>query len=225
MKMTKEKRIEECQNLIAHFSKAIGNIKVSDGFSDSVEAILKCVNGEIAGIAPDKWTHIHVGKIITTGMGKAGIAMRKFSSLLCSFGIPSVYIHPGEASHGDLGLITSNDILFVASTSGKTREVLEIIQLARNINVKKVIGITSHIDSPVRKVADIVIDMGAAKECGHLNMAPTTSILVTLAITDCIALTCAKEKGLTAEEYGKYHHSGYLGQLARKTSSSSEAEI
>lgn len=154
------------------------------------------------------------GKIITTGMGKAGIAMRKFSSTLCSLGFPSMYLHPGEASHGDLGLITTNDILFVASTSGKTREILEIMDLAKN-KVKSMIGITSHIDSPVRNKADLIIDMGTIEEVGHLNIAPTTSILVMITLTDCIATIAAEKINLTKQEYGRYHHGGYLGHIAR----------
>jgi arabinose-5-phosphate isomerase len=156
------------------------------------------------------------GKIVTTGMGKAGIAMRKFSSTLCSLTMPSCYLHPGEASHGDLGIITDKDLLFVASTSGKTREVIEIMDLAREVNVKKIIGITSHTDSTVRDKSDIVIDMGPIKEAGYLGLAPTTSILIMSAITDVLAVTWAEAKNITIEDYGKCHHGGYLGQIARE---------
>lgn len=148
-------------------------------------------------------------------MGKAGIAMQKFSSTLCSVGFPSAYLHPGEASHGDLGLLSKNDILFVASTSGKTREIMEIIDLARNVGVETMIGITSHKDSPIRDKVDILLDMGDITEAGHLGLAPTTSILVMLAITDAIALIASEEIGFTHESYGKYHHSGYLGDKAK----------
>lgn len=181
------------------FSKALGNVQISPEFSEAISSIVSCD-----------------GKIITTGMGKAGIAMRKFSSTLCSLGFPSCYLHPGEASHGDLGLLSANDVLFVASTSGKTKEVMEIMDMARNTNVSKIIGITSHLDSPVRTGADHIIDMGVVKEAGHLEIAPTTSILIMLALTDTLALLAAEFKGFTLEDYGKYHHSGYLGALARK---------
>jgi arabinose-5-phosphate isomerase len=148
-------------------------------------------------------------------MGKAGIAMRKFSSTLCSLGFSSCYLHPGEASHGDLGILEDDDVLFVASTSGKTREVLEIIELAKNIGVKKIVGITSHFDSPIRDKVEICLDMGEIKEAGELGLAPTTSILVMSAITDSIALVASERNGLTKEEYSKYHHGGYLGKVAR----------
>jgi len=191
-------RIIAAATILTQFRNAIANLKIDPNFSDIVELMISCE-----------------GKIITTGMGKAGHAMRKFSSLLCSLGFPSAYLHPGESSHGDLGLLSEKDILFVASTSGKTREILEIIDLARNINVKKIIGLTSHPDSPVRKKADIILDMGIIKEAGDLGLAPTTSILVMMALTDTLALVASEEKGLTREVYGKYHHSGYLGQIAR----------
>jgi len=179
--------------------KKISNIDVNDNFSCIVDEMK---NGS--------------GKIITTGMGKAGIAMRKFASTLCSLGFSAAYLHPGEASHGDLGILRSGDILFVASTSGKTREVLETIDSARNLGVKVIIGITSHNDSLIRKKADYILDMGEIKEAGELGLAPTTSILVMLAITDVLALIASEEIGFTKENYGKYHHGGYLGSLARE---------
>ena len=197
--MRKDMRIKDAQQMMTDLSKGIESVYIGESFSDSVDAILNCK-----------------GKIITTGMGKAGMAMKKFSSILCSFGIPSCYLHPGEASHGDLGLISNSDILFVASTSGKTREVMEIIDLARNIDVKTIIGLTSHEDSPIKSKADLIIDMGEMEEAGYLGLAPTSSILVMIAITDCLASTCAREKRLTKEQYGKFHHGGYLGGKARE---------
>lgn len=197
--MNRKEVLFEYDGIINNFCNAIRSIPYSEDLNEIIK-VMKCCKG----------------KVITTGMGKAGIVMKKFSSTLCSLGISSCYLHPGEASHGDLGLISKNDILFVASTSGKTREVLEIIELARNIGTKTIIGITSHLDSPVRNKADLVLDMGVIEEAGHLGLAPTTSILVMLALTDCVSLLIAKDKGLTKEEYAKYHHSGYLGAQARR---------
>lgn len=189
---------EQVKNIVDEFISALGNIKINGAFDSATDHMINCD-----------------GKIITTGMGKAGIAMRKFSSTLCSLGFPSCYLHPGEASHGDLGLLSSNDILFVASTSGKTREVLEIMGLAKEINVASIIGITSHVDSPVREDADIILDMGPVQEAGELKLAPTTSILVMLAICDSLALVASEKKGFTQSDYSLRHHSGYLGSKAR----------
>lgn len=191
-------RLIEARRVIDEFTVAIDSITITPSFSQAVDSILNCR-----------------GKIITSGIGKQGIAMTKFASTLCSLSFPSCYLHPTEAQHGNLGIIAPNDVLFISSTSGKTRECLEIIDLARKIHVKEIIGITSHLDSPIRKKADIVIDMGTIQEAGHLRIAPTSSILVTLAITDALALVAAKEKGLTKKQYSRFHHSGYCGSLAR----------
>ena len=194
----KNKRIEEAQIIVGEYADVFANLKINGDFSKIIDVIFLCK-----------------GKIITSGMGKAGIAMRKFSSLLCSLGFPSTYLHPGEASHGDLGVLAEEDVLFIASTSGKTREILELISLSKSLHITKIIGITSHIDSPLRKECDLILDMGVIEEAGHLSLAPTSSILVMLALTDCIALIAAKEKGFTTSDYLLRHHSGYLGEKAR----------
>jgi arabinose-5-phosphate isomerase len=200
-KMMKTKH--KASQILKEFSQAFLNIQLDEASLD--EAISILIEQRESG-----------GKVITTGMGKAGIAMKKFASTLCSLGFPAVYLHPGEASHGDLGILTSNDVLFVSSTSGKTREILAVMDLATNLGVKSIVGITSHPDSPVRKKAHLILDMGLIEEAGHLGLAPTTSILVMLGITDCLAVLAAEKVGITKAEYGKYHHSGYLGSLARE---------
>lgn len=189
------------------FSNSINSIVLDGNFSRAVGWV--CNSKKMYGDPVQGY------KIVTTGMGKAGASMRKFSSLLCSLGFSSCYLHPGEASHGDLGILSVEDVLFVASTSGKTREVLETIELAKNIGVYKIIGITSHKDSPIRDKVSFCIDMGEIVEGGDLGLAPTTSILVMSAITDMIALVASDINGLTKEQYSKYHHSGYLGKVAR----------
>jgi arabinose-5-phosphate isomerase len=197
----KKMKIEDLDNrikdIINNFTYYINYLKF-DNLEDCIKVMMNCK-----------------GKIVTTGMGKAGIIMRKFSSTLCSFGIPSCYLHPGEASHGDLGVIQKNDILFVASTSGKTREVLEIIDLSRNISNVKIIGITSHPDSKIRSKADIILDMGIIEEAGKMKLAPTTSIIIMQVITDVISIILSEEKNVTKKQFGKFHHSGYLGAVAR----------
>lgn len=206
MSLTKRTNIESTRaetifNYVDGVSSALIYLKKNldtDGISECIDVMSCCQ-----------------GKIVTTGMGKAGIAMRKFSSTLCSLGIPSCYLHPGEASHGDLGVLSNNDILFVASTSGKTREVLETIELAKRLGISCVIGITSHIDSPVKQKADFVVDMGEVTEIGQLSLAPTTSIILMLTLTDIIALILSEEKRFSTKDYSLRHHSGYLGKLAR----------
>jgi arabinose-5-phosphate isomerase len=155
------------------------------------------------------------GKVLTSGMGKAGHVARKFASTLCSTGTPASYIHPGEAAHGDLGLVGPEDCMVVFSTSGKTREVLEMLRLGRHLGLKTVIGITSHPDSELRGLSDIVVDMGVIEEPCPYGLTPTASIVVMLAIGDALALTLMELKGFSRQDFGMRHHGGYLGKQAR----------
>lgn len=198
-------RITRAKAAILNFAKAIEGLSYGTTFDEnfvkSVDAILE--------------HHKDDSKIVTTGMGKAGRAMEKFSSTLCSFGVRSCFLHPGEASHGDSGIISPRDLLFVASTSGKTKEIIDVIDIAKKIGVKCIIGVTSHPDSVIRTKADFTIDMGEIKEEDSLGLAPTTSILIMQAITDSLAIVISEELKVTTADFGKYHHSGYLGALAR----------
>lgn len=155
------------------------------------------------------------GKVLTTGIGKAGHVARKFASTLCSTGTPAAYVHPGEAAHGDLGFIGPEDCIVAFSTSGKTREVIEMIRLGRHIGLRTVIGVTSHPDSELRDLSDIVVDMGIVAEPCPYGLTPSSSIVVMLAISDAIALTLMELKGFTRHDFGLRHHGGYLGRKAR----------
>lgn len=156
--------------------------------------------------------------VITTGMGKAGHIAQKASSSLSSLGIPSFYIHPGESSHGDIGVIREGDILIAFSTSGKTREVIETVNFARKLNIGKIVAITSHPDSVIRQKSDIVIDMGKISESGYLHIAPTTSIVIMLIIADMISTNVAQMNGFTMQDFYIRHHGGYLGKISKKES-------
>lgn len=183
------------QSVINCFSN---NLHVTRMLSDAVDVVCECK-----------------GKIITTGMGKAGYAAEKAASSFSSLGMAACYLHPAQASHGDSGIIQKGDVMIALSNSGKTREVIETIQLARHLDVGKIISITSHSKSPVRNLSDIVISMGSIQEAGYLAMAPTTSIIMMLIITDMIATISAKRRELTISEFGLRHHGGYLGKKCR----------
>lgn len=184
--------------ILAAEAAAISAVRVTDDFEKAVLALRH---------AP--------GKVLTTGMGKAGYVARKFAATLCSTGTPAVFIHPGEAAHGDLGLIGPSDAIVAFSTSGKTREVVETLELGRHIGLKTVIGITSHVDSDLRRLSDIVLDMGIIREpCPH-GLTPSASTAVMLAISDAIALTLMELRGFSRRDYGLRHHGGYLGRAAR----------
>jgi len=179
-------------------AQAIASVAVTPGFEHAVLAMRDCA-----------------GKVITTGMGKAGHVARKFAATLSSTATPAAYLHPGEAAHGDLGLIAPNDCIVAFSTSGKTREVLEMLELGRHIGLQTIIGITSHPDSELRNLADIIVDMGIVEEPCPLGLTPSASIAVMLAISDGLALTLMELKGITRHDYGLRHHGGYLGHKAR----------
>lgn len=185
-------------DILAAEAAAIASVRVTDDFERAVLALRD---------AP--------GKVLTTGMGKAGHVARKFASTLCSTGTPASFVHPGEAAHGDLGLIGPNDAVVAFSTSGKTREVLEVLELGRHVGLKTVISITSHTDSELRRLSDIVLDMGIIREpCPH-GLTPSASTAVMLAMSDALALTLMELKGFTRRDYGLRHHGGYLGRAAR----------
>ena len=152
------------------------------------------------------------GKVVATGMGKAGYVAHKFAAVLCSTGTPAVFIHPGEAAHGDMGLIAPGDCIVAFSTSGKTREVLELIEFSRHLGSGKVIGITSHPETELRALSDVVLDMGEIVEPCPLGLTPTASMA---AIGDALALVLMERKGITKRDYGLRHHGGYLGARAR----------
>ena len=179
-------------------AEAIKAVSIDASYGKAVELIETCA-----------------GKIITTGMGKAGFVAHKFAAILSSTATPAVFIHPAEAAHGDLGMLAPGDCIVAFSTSGKTREVLEFIQLSRRMNIRSVVGITSHTDSGLRELSDVTINMGVIKEPCPLGMTPTASMAVMSAIGDALALVLMEKKSVTREQYGRRHHGGYLGKKAR----------
>ena len=179
-------------------AEAIKAVSIDASYGKAVELIETCA-----------------GKIITTGMGKAGFVAHKFAAILSSTATPAVFIHPAEAAHGDLGMLAPGDCIVAFSTSGKTREVLEFIQLSRRMDIGSVVGITSHTDSGLRELSDVTINMGVIKEPCPLGMTPTASMAVMAAIGDALALVLMERKSVTREQYGMRHHGGYLGKKAR----------
>ncbi len=198
------------------------HVVVMMNIPDRMRAVLRAEADAIAAIEIDETFEQAVialqscrGKVLVTGIGKAGHIARKFAATLCSGATPANFIHPAEAAHGDLGLIGKEDVIVAFSTSGKSREVLELLDLARHLDVAMVIGITSHPDSELRELSDLVLDMGEIEEPCPLGMTPSASTAVMLAIGDAIALALMEAKGVTLEDYGLRHHGGYLGRAAR----------
>lgn len=155
------------------------------------------------------------GKVVTTGIGKAGYIANKFAATLCSTATPAVFMHPAEAAHGDLGILSRDDVMVAFSTSGKSREVLEVCELAKHMGVTHIIGVTSHPDSELRRYADVVLDMGVIPEPCPIGLTPSASMAAMLAVSDAVALALLELKGVTRTDYGLRHHGGYLGRAAR----------
>jgi len=151
------------------------------------------------------------GRIVVTGMGKSGHIGRKIAATLASTGTPAFFMHPGEASHGDLGMITGQDVLLAVSYSGETDEVLTILPLVKRMGAK-LISMTGKPKSTLAKAADVHLDVSVAEEACPLNLAPTASTTATLAMGDALSVALLKIRGFTAEDFAMSHPSGSLGK-------------
>ena len=195
--------IAEMRRILQAEANAILNIPVSDSYTEAVQLIVRKVNR-------DK------GKLVTSGMGKAGQIAMNIATTFCSTGTPAVFLHPSEAQHGDLGIIQPDDVLLLLSNSGKTSEIVDLITLARNLNPGiPLIVITGNGDSPLAEQADVVLLTGGAPEVCPLGMTPTTSTTMMTVMGDVLVVGVMKEISFTVEEYAKRHHGGYLGHAAK----------
>jgi arabinose-5-phosphate isomerase len=153
----------------------------------------------------------HKGRVVVTGMGKSGHIAGKIASTLASTGTPAFFMHPGEASHGDLGMITRDDVVIAISNSGESDEILKIIpQLKRRGT--RIIGISGKPDSTLATEADVHLDAGVAKEACPLNLAPTASTTATLALGDALAVALLDARGFGEEDFAMHHPGGSLGR-------------
>ena len=184
-------------------SSAILNIPYSADYDKAVELIVEHV-------------HSRGGKLVTSGMGKAGQIAMNIATTFSSTGIPAVNLHPSEAQHGDLGVLQPNDVMLLISNSGKTREILELVALARNLiaNVP-IIVITGHAQSPLAELADATLFTGGAPEVCPLGLTPTTSTTLMTVIGDILVVNVMNRTGFTPHDYALRHHGGYLGDAAR----------
>jgi arabinose-5-phosphate isomerase len=155
------------------------------------------------------------GRVITTGMGKAGIIARKIGATLASTGTPSDFLHPADAIHGDLGRVARSDVVLALSNSGTTGELLRLIGPLRDLGAHTIV-ITSHADSPLARHADAVLDYGRVTEACPLGLAPTTSTTVMLALGDALAMAVLKEREFSTEEFARFHPGGNLGRSLMK---------
>jgi arabinose-5-phosphate isomerase len=152
--------------------------------------------------------------VIVTGMGKSGHVGRKIAATLASTGTPSFFVHAADASHGDLGMITSDDVMLVLSSSGETEELKELINYSRRFRIP-LLAVTGNGDSTLGKAADVVLAIPPTREACPHNLAPTTSSLMQLALGDALAIALLESKGFTAVDFGVFHPRGQLGAMLK----------
>lgn len=191
-----EAMLKHAQDVLRMEAEAILELvpRIDENFAEAVRLILDCE-----------------GRVVITGMGKSGIIGRKMAATLASTGTPSFYLHPAEGIHGDLGMVTSGDVVIALSNSGETGEVLNILPSLRRIGAK-LIAMVGNAASTLGKNADIVLDVGVSKEACPLGLAPTSSTTAALAYGDALALALLKKHNFTASQFAIFHPGGSLGR-------------
>ena len=191
-----EAMIKHAQDVLRMEAEAILELvpRVDANFAAAVSLILECP-----------------GRTVITGMGKSGIIGRKMAATFASTGTPSFYLHPAEGIHGDLGMVTADDIVIALSNSGETGEILNILPSLRRIGAK-IIAMVGNANSTLAKNSDVVLDVGVEKEACPLGLAPTSSTTAALAYGDAIALALLQKRNFTASQFAVFHPGGSLGR-------------
>lgn len=204
-KYTKE-MIAKLKEIIDREVIAIENIPITEAYDKAVNLIIEQI-------------HYKKGKLVCSGMGKAGQIASNMATTFSSTGTTACFLHPSEAQHGDLGILCENDLMLLISNSGKTREIIELIDLARNLIPKmKFIVITGDEESTLAKSADVCLLTGNPKEVCPLGLTPTTSTTVMTVMGDLLVVETMKRIDFSASDYAKRHHGGYLGAVSRMQS-------
>ncbi|MBR5492794.1 MAG: KpsF/GutQ family sugar-phosphate isomerase [Alistipes sp.] len=194
--LTSQDILDLARRTLAVEAEALNNMAtlLGEEFISAVNSILECR-----------------GKLIITGMGKSGLVGRKIAATLASTGTPSFFLHPGEAFHGDLGMISSNDVVLALSHSGETDEVLKIVPFIHS-NGNVLISITGNAESTLAKNSNIHLDTGVKEEACILQLAPTTSTTAQLALGDALAIALMKAREFTSMDFARLHPGGSLGR-------------
>jgi len=192
--------IERAREILEIEAAAVHRLcnRIGESFEQATHMILECK-----------------GRVIITGMGKPGIIGRKISATLASTGTPSLSLHAGDAIHGDLGMVTKNDVVVVISNSGHTDEVIRLLPIIKKIGAK-LIALTGDLDSPLSEHSDCVLDCGVETEACPFNLAPTASTTAALAMGDALAVVLLELRGFRIEDYALYHPGGALGRKLLK---------
>lgn len=188
--------IEEAQRVLSLEARAL--LEVSSRLGDSFNQAVECILG-------------HKGKVMVCGIGKSGQVAQKMASTLSSTGTPAVYLHPGEAVHGDLGMYHAGDPTILISKSGATGELMRLIPILRQLE-SPIIAIVSNTNSPMAEQADIVLDGTVESEADPLGIVPTTSAVVAMAIGDALASCLMRARSFGEEDFARFHPGGQLGR-------------
>jgi arabinose-5-phosphate isomerase len=188
--------LEGARTLLAAESQALGMLveMLDEDFVRAVRLLAACE-----------------GRVVTTGIGKAGIIARKLGATLASTGTPADYLHPAEALHGDLGRVTRRDVVLALSNSGTTEEILRLVGPLKDIGARLVV-VTADASAPLARHADVVLDFGRVTEACPLGLAPTTSTTVMLALGDALAMAVLSERRFSPEEFARFHPGGDIGR-------------
>ncbi|BDG03945.1 KpsF/GutQ family sugar-phosphate isomerase [Anaeromyxobacter oryzae] len=186
--------VEHGRTVVAAEARAIAAVRLDESFAEAVRWILDCK-----------------GRVVVTGMGKPGFVAQKISATLASTGTPSLYVHPAEAAHGDLGRIAKDDVVIALSNSGETEEILRLLPALKKIGAR-IVAVTRDRVNPLARGADLVLAIGNVEEACPLKLAPTASTAVLLAIGDAIAMTVLASRPFDREEYALFHPGGKLGR-------------
>lgn len=196
MPMTQKTMLETARGVLLAESRAISRLAdgLDEAFAHAAQLILECK-----------------GRVVVSGVGKSGHIASKMAATFASTGSPSFFVHAGEAAHGDLGMITRNDVMIAVSNSGTTAELLTIVPILKREGTP-LIAITGNAESPLARYADVHLDTLVTEEADALNLAPTTSTTVTLAMGDALAVACLVARGFKKEDFARSHPGGALGR-------------
>jgi arabinose-5-phosphate isomerase len=184
--------------VLATEARAIGGLRLGASFATAVEWILACK-----------------GQVVLTGIGKPGFVAQKISATLASTGTHSIYLHPAEGAHGDLGRVSRRDLFVALSNSGETEEILRLLPAVKRIGAR-VVALTKDRGNPLARAADLVVDIGDIEEACPMGLAPTASTAALLAVGDALAMTVLENRPFGREEYALYHPGGRLGRHLMK---------
>ena len=173
-------------------------------FERAVECVLQCGQSR--------------GRVVVTGMGKSGIIAQKIAATLSSTGSPALFLHPAEAVHGDLGMLTAGDVMLAISTSGETAELIELLETVKRLGVP-LLALTANPKSTLAQASNIVLDIAVKEEACSLNLAPTASTAAAMAMGDALAIALLERRGFKAEDFAALHPGGRLGNKLRRVES------